>query len=214
MKVRESDMNWLARTFPNLYLDDRTQTIAGELDFHATYLRASEELKLGRNKSPAPSEIYLYDVFEVEIQLDTRLSDRHPWPIVSEIGGRRHIIEKATNASQADLHFFDKGACCLGIRFTPDKNLTIIGFFNQRIIPFFFRLSYIDKYGLDAANKNLWGEYSHGSEGYAEHLKRIFGYAQSGYSKYEPCPCGSKKLCIYCCWDEIEFVTNLGKPKS
>ena len=70
-----------------------------------------------------------------------------------------------------DLHFYEDGACCLGIRYAREKNLTIEQFLYQRVIPFFYRLSYTDQYGIKAARTDLWGEYSHEDQGLAEHVE-------------------------------------------
>ena len=48
----------------------------------------------------------------------------------------------------------------------------------ELVIPFFYQLSYTEKFGIDASRKDLWGEYSHGEKGRWEHLIEISNFAK------------------------------------
>ena len=90
-----------------------------------------------------------------------------------ETGGRRQDIAEQEGVDAIDLHFYSDGSCCLGLRFAPEGRLTIDGLMTRLVIPFFYRLSYTDKHGLEAGRRDLWGEYSHGEAGFDEYLREL-----------------------------------------
>ena len=74
------------------------------------------------------------------------------------------------------------------------------------MVPFFYRLSYTDRYGLTAARNDLWGEYSHGDPGLREYLDEMLRIASNNPSRNRPCPCGSGSKYKRCHLDEVEEV--------
>ena len=214
MKILESDITWLRASFPNLHYNADAQRIAGELDFCAAFSKRSGRLQFGFDPTARTLYTYLCDAFEIEIRLDPRSIQKSGWPKVYEVG-RRHIrIAEKYNVGPVDLHFYKDGACCLGIRFAREKDLTIERFLYQWVIPFFYRLSYTSSHGLEAARTNLWGEYSHGDQGLVEHVEEIFRFAQSGLGKDSLCPCGSRVKFKSCCQDEVNEVMRLLSPSA
>ena len=77
---------------------------------------------------------------------------------------------------------------------------------SELVIPFFYRLSYVDLHGLKKARRNLWGEYSHGDAGYEEYERELFNIAIQMPGINTPCPCGSGKKYKRCHLDEVETV--------
>ena len=213
MKLSGSDIRWLKSSFPNLSYNAEAQKIEGELDFCAAFNRRSGKLQFGSDPTARTLYTYLCDIFEIEIHLGPGSVLENGWPKVYEIGGRHTKIAGKNNVEPIDLHFFEDGACCLGIGYAREKDLTIKQFLYQLVIPFFYRLSYTDKYGINAAQTNLWGEYSHGAQGLAEHVTQMLRFAQSALDKDSPCPCGSRLKFKSCCQDEVnEVVSRLSPP--
>ena len=203
MKITESDIKWLKFHFPNLQYDSEFQKIVGELDFCAMYDNESDKLIIRWDDTD--SKRFLCDVFEVEIRLDTL--DTNGWPKVYEVGGRRRAIAKKWNVNIIDLHFYsDDARCCLGLKFKDNSHLNIRGFLEKLVIPFFFRLSYAEKFGVNASRNDLWGEYSHGGAGPREHFEEISNYAKQNPARNDLCPCGSGMKYKKCHLGEVESL--------
>ena len=210
MNLTDSDLKWLRTFFPSLVYDRNAQRIVGELDFCACFDSATNKMQiegLERDDSIRKLDSFLCDVFEIEIRLDTESIRSNGWPTVFEIGGRSDAIAKKFGVDKIDLHFYLHGdSCCLGIRHSPERNLKIKRFLYDLVIPFFYRLAYTDQCGIEAARNDLWGEYSHGDEGYREHAKERLSFALRGRGRNEPCPCGSGVKYKKCCLDEVRAV--------
>ena len=107
-----------------------------------------------------------------------------------------------------DLHFDPDGWCCLGISHSRERDLTIGRFLHQLVVPFFYRLSYAERFGLAAARHDLWGEYAHGEEGFRQHHDRMLTFARRNPGRNTSCPCGSGKKYKKCCLDEVQAVVQ------
>lgn len=206
MRHAKSDIEWLKQRFPNLNYDVETERVEGELDFCAAFDKESGKLDIGCESKIRASGTFLCDVFEIEIRLDSDSIEDNGWPKVYEIGGKYTRIAEKHDVDPIDLHFFEDGACCLGIRYAREKNLTLERFLYQLVIPFFYRLSYANQFGIKAAQADLWGEYPHGNQGRREHEEKMLGYAQRGLGRNDPCPCGRGAKFKTCCLDEVKEV--------
>ena len=210
MKPTDSDIEWLKFFFPSLCYKPEERKIVGELSFCACYDKTTGKVKIERSESDdviRTSDSFLCDVFEIEILLDAKSVGPNGWPKVCEVGGRYKSIAEKYGVGVIDLHFFsDSGTCCLGIRCSQERNLTLERFLYNRVIPFFYRLSYTDRFGIEAARRDLWGEYSHGDEGFREHKDEMLGFARRNHGRNKPCPCGSSIKYKKCCLDEVQAV--------
>ena len=185
--------------------------MAGELSFCACYEKTTGEVKiesLERDEAIRNSDSFLCDVFEIEIRLDAESVGSNGWPRVYEVGGRCELIAEKCNVGLIDLHFYPNGdgACCLGIRHLQERNFTIKRFIYERVAPFFYRLSYTDRFGIEATRNDLWGEYSHGDEGFREYEKEMLNLARRNPGRNASCPCGSGIKYKKCCLDEVQAV--------
>lgn len=135
MNLLDSDLEWLAANFPELAYAPDDQQIAGELRFCAAFDRGSSQLKLGDSDEHRAIGAFLCDTFRVRIDLGHLGGNR--WPTVYEVGGRRFDIAEQNQCPMVDLHFFEDGACCLSIKYAPEKDLTIQRFMLELVIPFF-----------------------------------------------------------------------------
>ena len=203
MKLTDKEIEWLELYFPNLQYQSNSSKIVGELDFCAAYDNESGKVIIG--DSPKKTDRFICDVFEIEICLSS--FDGNGWPKVYEIGGRHRQIAKRCNVKIIDLHFYsDDNACCLGLKFPDNKSLSIRSFLEELVIPFFYRLSYTETFGIAASRKDLWGEYSHGKKGQLEYLMEISNFANQNPSRNDPCPCGSGKKFKKCHIDDVESL--------
>lgn len=210
MRLTNDDVEWLESVHPSLQYHRRAQQITGELDFCASYDVLSRKLQIEggeRDDSIRESNHAICDVFEIEIRLDPKSTDpKNGWPIVYEVGGRLRSIAEKRAIEPRDLHLYEDGACCLGIRDSRERNLTPHRFLQDLVIPFFYRLSYVDRFGLEAARRDLWGEYSHGEDGIREHEQEMVDIARRNTGRNASCPCGSGMKYKRCCLDEVRAV--------
>ena len=202
MNLRDTDLQWLASNFPELAYLAEDRSIVGELRFCAAFDRDTGQLKLGDVEEHRAISTFQCDEFKV--RLDLGHSEVNKWPEVYEIGGRRFDIAEQNQCEMIDLHVYEDGACCLTLGFSPGRNPSLKRFMSQLVIPFFYRLSYTDRYGLTAARDDLWGEYSHGDAGVREYQDEILRIAGSNPSRNSPCPCGSGSKYKRCHLDEVE----------
>lgn len=206
MTLTDNDHILLAEYFPDLQYDPVARRITGELNFCAGYDRNTGKLCIeqqGRDADCRRLPGFICDVFEVEIRLDDESIGPNGWPQVVEVGGRYQSIAERCGVSPADLHFFSKGICCLGIRLSRERNLTLERFLHELVIPFLYRLAYTDHFGIDASRNDLWGELPHGDDGYAQYYQTMREYARLNTGRNAPCPCGSERKYKRCCLDEV-----------
>ena len=204
MNLRETDLEWLWSNFPELTYCPEERSIVGKLRFCAAYDRDSGQLNLGNTDEHRAIGTFLCDAFRV--RFDLRCMGDNGWPKVYEVGGRCIDIAEQTQCEIIDLHLFEDGACCLGLKYTVERNLTLERFISELVIPFFYRLSYTDRYGLTAAKNDLWGEYSHGDVGVYEYQEEVLQLAGNNSGRNRPCPCGSGSKYKRCHLDEVETV--------
>jgi len=199
MTIVERDLEWLKVNHPNLKYNVLQHRLVGELNFCAEYDKTTELLTIGDKPSVKNLQTHLCDAFEIEMRMDPDSTMANGWPRVYEIGGRYTKIAQKTNVPSVDLHFYNDGACCLGINYFPERNLTLGRFVNGLVVPFFYRLSYTDRFGIDAARSDLWPEYSHGEKGHREYREDMLAIS-SNTGRNDPCLCGSglkyKRCCI------------------
>ena len=208
MKITNSDIKCLESRFPNLQYEEDSQKIIGELDFCAAYDNESGKVIVG--DSIKKGNHLICDVFEIEICLGS--PNGNGWPKVYEVGGRRCQIAKKCNSPIIDLHFYsDDDACCLGLQFPDNRSLSIRSFLEELVIPFFYRLSYTEEFGIAASRNDLWGEYSHGEEGLTEYLTEISIFAKQNPGRNDLCPCGSGKKFKKCHIDDVESLKRIQK---
>lgn len=217
MRLTNHDIEWLEFVHPSLQYRQQAQRITGELDFYARYDSPSGKLQIKdfeRDDFIRESNDAISDVFEIEIRLDPESIGSNGWPKVYEVGGRVRSIADKWNIAPVDLHLYEDGACCLGIRYAQERNLTLERFLHELVLPFFYRLSYVDRFGLYAARRKLWGEYSHGDAGIREHESKMLDIARRSTGGDRACPCGSGSTYKRCCLDEVQAVKDRGQFSS
>ena len=205
MTLNDKEIQWLESCFPNLQYQAETQRITGELDFCASYDVESGKLKIGNCVENQKQPSFIKDAFDATICLD--FVDANGWPIVYEVGGRLNSTAEKQNIRIIDLHRYSNNpACCLGIKSSPERKIRIKEFMLNLVIPWFYRLSYTEKFGITSTRDDLWGEYSHGREGIEEYRNHMRDFAKLNSGRNELCPCGSGKKYKKCHLDEVKPV--------
>ena len=207
MKPTANDLIWLGATYPGLGYEKASNRICGELRFAASYDKSKDRLLI--EGSDLDGEIrttlnLIVDAFEITIELDSTPSETSPWPRVTETGGRRQLIARKLVIDSVDLHMFtDNGSCCLGISYATATDLTVKEFIQELVVPFFYRLSYVERYGMARTLRELWGEYSHDQQGIAEYDQEMQRIAIRKPRVNDQCPCGSGIQFGHCCGNEF-----------
>ena len=205
MKLTEPDIQWLSVAYPSLRFYAREKRVAGEINIAACFDAQSGLLmseRCGRNENIRRADNFIQDVFEIEIRLDSESMSAAKWPKVYETGGRVEAIAEKWKIPKIDLHLYGDDSFCLGITYGPDKWPTLRAFIWELVVPCLYRLAYVDRFGVEAARRDLWGEYSHGPAGYGEYEQELMDRALRGLGRNDRCPCGSGKKYKKCCWDE------------
>lgn len=215
LELTDVDVAWLRSAHPGLQFDAAAGNITGELSFCAAYDGAGGKLHIeGGEVDGRLREMdgFICDAFELHIALDSESASFRGWPKVYVVGGRAGSIAEKCGVEIRDLHVEEDSSCCLGIRYTPERDRTLQRFLEEIVIPFFYRLSYTDRYGIDAARSELWGEYAHGDAGGLQHRRAMAEFAARSEGRNRPCPCGSGLKYKRCCLPEVEAASRVVLP--
>jgi len=156
--------------FPGLkYITENEKNyLKGSLNFCACYNDSNKEFIINPSGKMIISDSYIEDKYDIEIEFLRRFPSQ--FPLVREVGGRiQHIADKYSLKDIIDLHINknQNNAICLCPK--PEEKLKypneidLIHFINNLVIPFFYGLSYYDKFGFWP-----WNEYAHGDLGIFE----------------------------------------------
>ena len=161
-EVSPVDLEQLAERHSQLAYDAETNVLSGNLRVQASY-RPGRGLNINIPRREG-DRMHVEDDFAIEIQLTHGKSALAPWPPVYETSGRAQQIMGEQGVGIADLHFFDDRAdvnqCCLSLQNTGEWR-GIIPFIDELVAPFFYRLAYAARYGVERAESDLWGTYHH-----------------------------------------------------
>ncbi len=217
LSVSNEDLELLKREQPGLSYDAETNTIRGNIRFTAEYDTENGDIAVWAEQLSDPvyknPNMLICDAFEIEIQLRFHPSQYNPWPDVVETAGRiQQIMDEQKIVNKADMHCFPRNsgnACCLGFKAYSDEKIEIAQFIREMVIPFFYRIAYVERHGLKAAQTELWGEYPHGNEkAEPEYIRELRNMNKVG--KNALCACGSNKKYKNCHLAEVDAARRLG----
>ena len=196
---------------PGLSYDHRNHRIIGTMEFFAEYDKSDGWLTPASQSTDQGSGKAIQDAFEIEIRLEFQPSAFNPWPPVVETAGRiQRIMEKHQIADIADMHCYpglSENRCCLSIQAATGYKIEVAKFVRELVVPFFFRVAYVDRHGLQAARTDLWGEYPHSAmEASRQYLAELLSMRKS--ARNQPCPCGSGRKYKRCHLTEVEQGTR------
>lgn len=211
--VSNQDLELLRQEQPGLSYDAETNTIRGKLKFSEEYDPEDGLLKQVSGSACNNPNMLIRAAFDIEIRLNFQPSQYNPWPDVIETAGRiQQIMEKRKIANKADMHCFPiypENRCCLGFKVYSDDKIEIAKFIKEMVIPFFYRVAYVERHGLHAARTDLWGEYPHDIE--QTEQEYIGGLRDmNNLSRNARCACGSGKKYKNCHLTEVDAAKRLG----
>lgn len=213
MPVSNQDLELLRQEQPGLSYDAETNTIRGSLKFSEEYDPEDGLLKQVSGSACNNPNMLIRAAFDIEIRLKFQPSQYNPWPDVIETAGRiQQIMEKRKIDNKADMHcfpFYPENRCCLGLKVYSDEKIEIAKFIREMVVPFFYRVAYVERHGLQAARTDLWEEYPHdlkkAKRGYIGGLRDM-----NKLSRNTKCACGSNKKYKNCHLAEVDAARRLG----
>lgn len=213
MPVSNQDLELLRREQPGLSYDAETNTIRGSLKFSEEYDPEDSLLKQVSGSACNNPSMLIRAAFDIEIRLNFQPSQYNPWPDVIETAGRiQQIMEMRKIDNKADMHcfpFYPENRCCLGIKVYSDDKIEIAKFIREMVIPFFYRVAYVERHGLQASRTDLWGEYPHALEkAEREYIGELRD--MNNLSRNARCACGSGKKYKNCHLAEVDAARRLG----
>ncbi len=215
--LSENVVKQIRKLYPSLkYITENGKNrLKGSLDFRACYNNSNEKFIIDPSEKMIISDTYIDDKYDIEIEFLRGFPKQ--FPLVREVGRRiQQIAEKYSLKDVRDLHINknQNNAICLcpqpaeKLKY-PDE-IDLVHFMNNLVVPFFYGLSYYNKFGSWP-----WNEYPHGDLGifefYGENkekndlslAKRCYECLTEQYEKYitnknvvkghSPCICGSKE---------------------
>ena len=209
--ISDEDIQTVTLEQPGLSYDHKSHRITGTLGLSADYDKTNGWLKPAPRSADQGEGKAIHDTFEIEIRLEFLPSAFTPWPPVIETAGRiQQIMAKHQIADIADMHCYpglSENRCCLGIQAATGAKIEVAKFIRELVVPFFYRVAYVDRHGLQAARKDLWGEYPHSAiEAHRQYSAELWNMRKT--SRNQPCPCGSGKKFKRCHLPEVEQGTR------
>ena len=171
MILTHGDYQWLCKNQPLLIPGLDTAGGEGTLEIAAYFDGDSGRIFAGNHLNAQSHDTYIADRFYIRIDFEP--GGLNTWPKIYEIGQRHRTIARRYGIPIDDLHFYPTTEACLGFEYPWDPPLTLEYFMTEIVEPFFYRLAYVDLYGLAAARVDLWPEHSHGKAGLIEHREDI-----------------------------------------
>ena len=198
---------------PGLDYEAQGNRIIGELEFSAVYDRGDGLLKPAPPSETESEPMAIHDIFGIEVRLSFLRTLYNPWPPVIETDRRiQRIMDKQGISNIADMHCYpglSENRCCLGFKLETGERFNIPKFIWELVVPFFYRVAYVERYGLEAARNDLWKEYSHN---FARTEQEYLGELREmrGTGRNEPCPCGSGLKYKKCHLSEVGAARSYG----
>ena len=209
--MSDEDIRRVALEQPSLSYDAKNHRIIGTLEFNAEYDQSDGWLTPTSGSTDQGNGKAIHDTFEIEIRLEFQPSPLNPWPHVIETAGRiQRIMGKYQIADIADMHCYpgmSENRCCLDIQAATGYKIEIAKFIGELVVPFFYRVAYVERHGLQAAQKDLWGEYPHSPrQAFRQYMAELGNMRKTG--RNQPCPCGSGAKYKRCHLAEVEQGTR------
>ena len=221
VRILDCDLRWLSEVQPGLSYNPESNSISGRLAFAEMYdpndgLMYNLDdglLKSVSSHIEDDNRMGIRDRFDVLIRFTFKPALFNPWPTVIETGKRiQKIMEEQDIANIADLHCYSdctENRCCLGFQLETGEPFRLPEFIRELVIPFFYRVAYVDRYGLEASKHDLWKTYPHQFEATKNaYLDSLRAMAKSKRNKR--CPCGSGLKYKRCHFREIRAAKSGG----
>ena len=211
-------IDWLTANHPRLHYDEAGGTISGTVNFSALWDEEAHELTTNPRYPKSHRTTLITDEYQVAIKLKYQSRWVGPnnempyrYPPVFEDANRTRELALRLNVPLADLHMYPNGECCIGFRTVlPDRrNFDLPAFIEEDLIAWLYRLSYVERFGLQQAKERLWVEYDH-RRGPQQHLQLINRIAACNCQDNSACPCNSGTPYGQCHKAEVTQLTQDG----
>ena len=194
IRLSDHDLNWVRQEQPELVYDAEGHLISGTLVFLELFDSDDGLLKPVSPSTEQCSRMLIRDAFDIEIRFVYQPSSYNPWPIVVETGERiQKIMAEQVISNIADMHCYPgymENLCCLGFQIDTRGRFQLSKFIRQLVIPFFYRVAYVERYGLEASRRDLWKTYPHEfGQTEREYLDELREMVKTGRNQL--CLCGS-----------------------
>ena len=217
--LSRDNIRWLHRHQPSMTIDYQRGLIAGRMRVNAVWDPISGLLTPDHPEEYAPPGTTLIrDEFEMLIHLRYRSRPisigrnremHNRMPPVFEVGDRARRLSYERRIQPADLHVNANGECCLTIDLTAPSGETfdLSRLVGQDITAWLYRLAYVERYGLQKAQADLWREYDH-IRGPNQHLDSLKRVAKLVTDSDALCPCRSGILYPQCHGPQIAVAKS------
>ncbi len=212
VSMSDVDIGRLNREQPGLIYEAQSNRIFGTLEFSVQYDPSDGLLKSASATGAVREGFIIRDRFEIELRLSFIPSRYDPWPPVIETSGRiQGIMEKQGITNIADMHCYPEkpeNRCCLDFKIATGERINVPKFIGELVVPFFYRVAYVEHHGLEAARNDLWKEYPHDFvRAEREYLRALRDMHRTGRNR--PCPCGSGLKYKKCHLPEVDAAKLL-----
>ena len=183
---------------PGLHFHPHRQEVRGTISFECCYEpNVGFQYLIEESSYLRHSPHFIADEHNIAISLNaddaTRGLGGHPPTRLLDNDRVDRILKQQNLASKSDLHINDDNSCCLMLGEPAIANLPLHEFIPAAVLPWLYRLSYVERFGLAAAQENLWDEYSHYQDGAQEWLSEHAGMGAKARAMKGICPCGSQR---------------------
>ena len=216
--LNASNIEWLATSQPLLHYSEADGTVTGTIKFNALWDEEAQDLTVNPRYPKNHRTTLITDEYQVVIQLRYKTRWVGPngempnrYPPVFEDGTRCRDLALRLDVPLADLHAYPDGEFCIGFRTVPPdrQNFDLPAFIEEDLIAWLYRLSYVERFGLEQAKQRLWPEYDH-RRGPKQHLRLVNHIAKSNCPVDHPCPCGRGKPYGQCHLAEVTQLAHDG----
>lgn len=196
MSDPEQHVQKLMMAYPGLQYDGEHQIVHGAISFECCYEpNVKFQHHISESSYLRDSPHFISDTHQVAIFVGYGKAGSglggHPPTYILDNNRIERILKEQGLRTKNDLHISTDNSCCLMLGEPEISNLPLHQFVDEAVLPWLYRLSYVERFGLDAARDNLWGEYSHGRAGVQEWLTEHAGMAAKARTMKGVCPCGS-----------------------
>ena len=191
---------WLENRQSGLKYDPESGKIRGTFKMSAIWDPEDSELTTNPRYTKSTRATHIKDEYQVLIDLKYRtrwlqgpgqnIPSRHP--PVFETGKRIQKLQIQYHIPLADLHVHSNDECCLGFNMIyPSRNtFDLSAFIEKDVTAWFYRLSYVERFGLKKARQTLWEEFDH-QAGPSKYLAEIRMVDEARPDEKAQCPCNS-----------------------
>ena len=180
VKPSPQDVSAARGFYPDLAYCESDHSLRGRIYEEVAYNAELNAVATPPWRSDRERSMALLVDAEIKVCLRYASSLLFPWPPVYEMSGIAERVAARENVPLADLHVFPNGAMCLSLELRPVGQFRLLEFLQELVVPALYRMAYAEKYGLRAAQSQLWPELPHDLGEAIDAQARLLDSAQRG----------------------------------